>query len=392
MKVGYLIFNSSGEQDYCGTADSSFLNYEEIKKLTSNNTGNLMFKYAARRLFKNDVFYIKYSDDPDLIRDKFDVLVLPEANLINPSVNYAKQASFVAKLDKPTLLLGVGAQAKDIVGAEEFPPIPEGTISFLKEVSKRTPNIFCRGEFTKSIIKSMGIDNVLAIGCPTFMINPTNTLWENILSKPQGNILKKLSVTEGVYPVVKRTDSLNNTERFLFDQVLYNDAHYVAQCQISVLKIGFGLEEEVERNNLNNLRRYLAPHSDLDKFSNKLLLNSRSFSRVDNWLNYARSRTGFCGTRIHGNMVAIQSAVPSLPVAHDSRTKELCQIMRLPFITPENFDDIRSKSDLIAAYDVVYDSNANDLDAFRSEVAKIYIEHIEMLGLNPSNNLLNVVK
>ena len=107
MKVGYLIFNSSGEQDYCGTSDSSFLNYEEIKKLTSNNTGNLMFKYAARRLFKNDVFYIKYSDDPDLIRDKFDVLVLPEANLINPSVNYAKQASFVAKLDKPTLLLGV---------------------------------------------------------------------------------------------------------------------------------------------------------------------------------------------------------------------------------------------------------------------------------------------
>lgn len=389
-RVGYLVFNSDGAQDYCGAVDSSFLDYDNLKRLTSNNTGNLMFKYAARRLFLQEVKYIKYSDNTDKIREQIDVLILPEANLINPKVNYGKQANFIREINKPTLLLGVGAQAQASVRVEEFPDIPNGTIDFLSEVSKRTPNILCRGYFTKQILESLGIFNVKAVGCPTYMINPSPRLWTEIITKPQANVLNKLTVTEGVYPTVKRTEGIDYLERFLFDHVLYAGADYVAQCQISVLKYGFGMYDEIDLKNVKNLKTYLAKHVKTEFFIDSLSCQSKAFCRVDNWLNYAKSRSAFCGTRIHGNMVGIQSGTPSLPIAHDSRTEELCEIMKLPHITPDFFLKIKNKSDLVDAFDILYKINPNELNDHRANISNIYISNLYELGLTPSKVLESI--
>lgn len=391
MKVGYLVFNVDGNQDYLGAVDTSFLTSKEIKKSTSDNLGNLMFKFAARKLFNNDVFYVSYKDDPELVKDKFDVLVLPEANLINKSINYAVPASFVAKLNKPVLIFGVGAQAPLSSKVEFLSDLPKGTIDFLHEVSKRTPNIFCRGEYTKSVLEKIGISNVVAIGCPTFMINPSNNLWQKIAKNNQARILDRLSVTEGVYQMSKRDDMINYVERFLFKEVMDKNADYVGQEQSTVIKCGFGHFYDVDENDLKNLGKYVSPDSIYDNIKKVSLSRFKAFYRVDTWLNYACNRTAFSGTRIHGNMVGIQAGKPSLPVVHDSRTMELCETMRLPSLTTEEFTAIRTADDFISAYDIIYDKKHVELDAFRGDVALKYKMALEEVGLEPSENLLKIL-
>lgn len=390
MRVGFLLFNSDGSQDYLGGVDTAFHDFNYIRKVASDNTGNLMFKFATRKLFEDDVVYVRYSDDPSEVRSKIDVLVLPEANLINPQVNYGAAANFVANVDKPTLLFGVGAQGSMHSSPEDFLNIPEGSKRFLLEVSKRTPAIFCRGSFTKKVIELLGIKNVRAIGCPTFMIYPKSNLWRKIGARSKFSILDRASITEGVYPQVNRTQSLDFTERFLFDLVLSENADYVGQAQVSVLKSGFGLFDEVNKNDLFNLKKYIAPQLSDERFEKISTRNFKAFCRVDNWLNYAASRTAFCGSRIHGNMVGIQSGTPSLPLVHDSRTNELCQSMRLPHLNMNDFFNIRTKQDFIDAFDIVFNSDLLELDQFRASVANLYAEILLEVGLTPSRNLLAI--
>ena len=165
-----------------------------------------------------------YETDPQILRETVDVLILPEANLVNPHINYKAQADFIAAVDRPCLLLGVGAQASDSLRPDDFPEIPQGTVDFLKEVSMRTPNIFVRGRFTKAVIARMGIANTKVAGCPSYFINPNRSLWLNIAAKyERSDPLERVSVTEGTYPDESRNAYIDRVDLvFLHWQCLYS--------------------------------------------------------------------------------------------------------------------------------------------------------------------------
>ena len=52
------------------------------------------------------------------------------------------------------------------------------------------------------------------------------------------------------------------------------------------------------------------------------------------------------GCRFHGNMKAWQMGIPALWITHDSRTRELCEVMKLPCIPIEKSAEIVSREKL----------------------------------------------
>ena len=84
-------------------------------------------------------------------------------------------------------------------------------------------------------------------------------------------------------------------------------------------------------------------------------------------------------TRIHGTMLALQAGTPALCIAHDSRTLELCQTMKMPHVTADSVPDGVTRDELISLFDFdpeVFDEN-------RRTLCKNYIAFLKRNTLRP---------
>lgn len=390
MRIGYVLFGSSALLDDNGIRNRFSISTKQVMELTGANLGNLAFKFGAKRLIHSDctIEYITYSDDPAKIRDKVDVLVLPEANLINPNVNYSNPAKFIEQVDKPVFILGVGAQASNF---ETTITVTEGTLRFLKAVASRTPYICVRGEYTKSQLEALGITNVMALGCPSLMINQTRHLWQKIAAKAKKiKDFNNFVVTEGIYPVKSRNEKIDQLEKRLFNFVLSRQAHYLGQVQTSVISHGLNNIDCIQRDDMYYLKQYLASGTSEEEFYRIASERFKAFTKVDEWMMFYKGTQAVIGTRIHGNFLAIQSEVPALPITHDTRTTELCQTMRIPYLDLKDGAKIANLSDVNDAFKVIREVNYHELDEHRTALANKYIDVMGELGI-PSSKILNHV-
>ncbi len=66
------------------------------------------------------------------------------------------------------------------------------------------------------------------------------------------------------------------------------------------------------------------------------------------------------GPRIHGVMLAIQAGIPAICIAIDSRTEELCQTMKIPYILRQDFPEGLQKQDLLKIFSAQFDPDEFD--------------------------------
>ena len=64
-----------------GTLDASGLGRDEALARIDHNTGNLAFQHAVGLHVAGPVDLVDWIDPPDEVRERFDVIVIPEANL-----------------------------------------------------------------------------------------------------------------------------------------------------------------------------------------------------------------------------------------------------------------------------------------------------------------------
>lgn len=390
MKVGYLIYEDTGRLDKCGITDASREKLSDIYSLSGANLGNFAFKYGASFLFDNPSFFISYSTPVEVVRKNCDVLVIPEANLVNPHVDYARQAQFIKNVDLPCFLLGVGAQANSF---DDSFVVPDGTINFLKEVEKRTNKICVRGGFTKKILSQFNINNVEVTGCPSLMVNPSRHLWQKVKENFNANdFLKKMTVTEGVYPLSSRKENINKVEKFLFSSVAIGNADYLGQVQTSVVAYGLNRVSETVKDDVYYLSRYLAPYLSTQDFEYVLKNRAKAFVRIPDWMQYYKGRSGVIGTRIHGNLLALQAETPAIPIVHDTRTEELCSTMAIPFIKLSEITSDLSFEHLHSLINEKMKFSHAELDGKRSQLAQNYFDLVADLGLKPSAQLKHISK
>jgi hypothetical protein len=158
VKVAYLAENF-GRVDRAWTQSADRLMHH-----TGHNVGNMAFWYAAKMLVEADCHLVGRSTRARDVPADVQAFIIPAANFLNKDADLSQLAELVRELDRPCLVFGLGAQSEQ---ENALPALKPGTLDFLKEVSKRTPTIGIRGEFTRNLCNTLGVENTTVLGCPT---------------------------------------------------------------------------------------------------------------------------------------------------------------------------------------------------------------------------------
>lgn len=266
-------------------------------------------------------------------------------------------ANYIERNDfSRVVMIGAGAQAESF---ESEVNVSEGTMRFLRLLSERSTSIGVRGYFTERVLHRLGIENVRVIGCPTvFWSMDPNFHLGSAPGEP-----KRVAVN--VTPHGFYRDKL---ELFL-SEAWKIGAQYITQDEYFVADVG---EKADERREFASW--YFGGEFRDSKQLLEWIKREKHFYKIPEWIDYLRDYDFVCGTRFHGNMAAIQAGIPALNFVHDTRTKELCDFLNLPYI---NFSRYRGESirqlAALADYELF---NSTYPDRFRN-----YVDFLEENGL-----------
>ena len=102
---------------------------------------------------------------------------------------------------------------------------------------------------------------------------------------------------------------------------------------------------------------------------------SKLFFTEKEWNDfYENNEISFAfGTRFHGNMEALRNGVPTLWIAHDSRTSELINYLHLPCIDMQTAIKVQSIEELYKLC---------DMSGVRNNYSDLCQKYIEFLNFN----------
>jgi hypothetical protein len=357
--------------------DSPFLTTPEAYHAVGQNSGNLAFHFAIDRHLGGDRPNISWYVEPAAINAMRGTAVLPCANQLGPHANLGSLAQKFAKLTPKMVAIGLGAQASN---DGKLPEVPEGSIEWVKQLAAHAPsdkpNITVRGPFTLKVLEHYGLgDKAIALGCPTLFINKEPALGRKIAER-YGPI-RRIAVAAGH----QRWRTLARIEASLARMVTATHGGYISQSPLEMLQITRGEATKVEPEVLRACRDYACPEMSLEEFAAWADVHGRVFFSIPAWMEYLRGFDFVVGARIHGVILALQAGIPGLCIAHDARTLELCEMMKVPHVVAREVSGGLTREDLprlFAQFDPV------EFDRNRAMLAKRYAEFLRWNGLEPA--------
>ena len=167
-------------------------------------------------------------------------------------------------------------------------------------------------------------------------------------------------------------------ERLLVQWALDSDGLYIQQSGgEDTINLARKYYTSMARATLRQTKAILAPNittKEFLRFSERL---QRIYTDARCWTMALEDRDIVLGTRMHGNMIALGAGVPCVHIAHDSRTSELIETMKVPFITM--YDALRCDSILELLNNVEFDPDS--FDDNRHHIAKRLFRNLEALGI-----------
>jgi hypothetical protein len=332
---------------------------------TGGNTGNLAFQYAVATHLRSDVPVLHWGMNAERFRSCGDVIVLPLANQLGCHTDLASAAAKLKEIELPVIGVGLGAQAASLDTDVE---LSEGTLEWLDTIVSFSPtggsNLGVRGAFTQAQISKKGWPKASVVtGCPSNFIN----LGDDFIDRITVGFQRKpalIAVAAGI-PYSRHLASL---ERNLADLVTATGGAYIVQHGLEMLRLARNEFEALPQGVFELCHEYIQPSSSAEEFRAWCRRFAYAFYDVRAWMDFLQRFDFVVGTRFHGAMLAIQAGVPAACIAHDSRTYEMCQTMKIPVclsseinspLTPANLlehfrfdaDEFReSRSQLLSSY------------------------------------------
>lgn len=364
-------------------------------RIAGGNTGNFAFQRAAATLLTDERRYVGLSgvgfSDPAAL-DGVDYLIFPAANHLRLNADWSGLAGFFKASNLPIVVLGLGAQAPARGGDDESIhelTQDENLKRFVDVLADQAAAITVRGAFSKDVCAAFGLENTHALGCPSLFLNTGTGLGRRLggglASILDGDASAPVKfVLTAAAPWNMATAQKKAVERKLLEWLIAGDGLYVQQSGgPETVAFACGRFNEIKLSTALNFKKVLYPDGGYDPFITLMTTRQRLFWDVDQWRDCVEKFPLVLGTRLHGNMVGISAGVPSVFIAHDSRTSELVEIMKLPTVEMEAVESANSARDLLTKVDF----NAADFDANRQEIAKQYIKLFDGLGLKSSADL-----
>jgi polysaccharide pyruvyl transferase WcaK-like protein len=308
--------------------NGSRISVDEISTKTGNNTGNLMFFSAIRRVVEHQKPSDGFSFDPGYVRENHDGIIIPAANWLTARRDMGNFAALIEKANLPTVLVGIGAQSFD----GKAPELQPSTKQFLAAVAARSHSIAARGSFTAEVIEKAGVKNVEVTGCPSL-------LW---------HVTRPASVMRSVPPNMQRVviNSTRHEERdadrsasigMRLLRYAYNKKFdFVVQTEFDLLRIA--RSEPYDQSLLAEQAKILGD-DDQDRVLSYLKRHVLAFTDVPSWIAYNATKDFVVGMRLHGVISALLAGVPAMLIIHDTRTREMARQAGIPFTEAKELSD-----------------------------------------------------
>lgn len=284
---------------------------------------------------------------------------------------------YLRQIRIPMIFLSLGLQFRF---GEEI-RLTDGDVRSLRHIHERCVTSQVRGHITQELLANYGIHNTRALGCPSLLY----PLCREIHIRPPTLDDVAFTITDmGRLPEFHRfqfdlMETLHKKSRRLWlvaqggeyalqDYLTARDGIHPSVRRDYWLSYENGALRETERTEFTGdlapgamMRSYLDPVDigELEKgvdwyyqdLSPGLLANIKTYgffsSHLPEYLRFARERTLYAGTRLHGNIMALTQGTPAVFAVHDWRLRDMARFLRLPHI---DLQSDRSVVDL-AAFD-----------------------------------------
>lgn len=355
----------------------------------TENAGNMIHARAPLRILADTVDY--HTDRwkssgaasfADFVNKHCSHLVITMANSVWVNTDsgrerYRKFTKMLELYDVPIVIFGLGVRSptQDL---SEATLVPEA-VEMLQYMQQRCGTIGVRGPFTQKVFAELaGVTDVVVTGCPSFYSEPR-------AFKRLRNNLKKGK--PGVHAYAG-TNYQRPSDLSQFGRTVRNGGYYIETTLVDNHKAHLqalrgetvdvpkvlkpALIEQEQRSWIPGRRAA----DDPARFTREQLTEFyrsryRLFRDPDDWLRFnAETISHTFGTRFHVNMASLLAGVPATWVTHDSRTRELCDVLHLPQVdleaardmAPEDFRAAAQFDDMFDALPGLFDSWAEYLN------------------------------
>jgi len=365
------------------------LDLKTLEYLVGANTGNLAFTYPIDLLIDNSVERISWNFDIDKARERYDILWFACANMIGSHADLGWVSDHLEKAGLPVIAVGLGAQNRSIQNMDiEINP---GTLRWLKTLETLSPsssNIFCRGDYTDSLLKRAKTGYSTAGCCPSLFISADPKLGETIFGNRHDPVLDQ-------QPFIVYSGFIGNKTLYPLEQSLVQVLNHTKSPGIYISQHGhtlLSLAEKRFRDQLSNdellkVKTMIRPDDSNQDFLHWCNLHARTFYSIDDWLNALKQYSFSCGMRFHGNMLSLQAGVPSLCITIDSRSEEMCKSCLVPSMNAFEFSSVNPET-LHRIFDARF--NSEEFDQNRALKARKLISFLLANNLSPSLHLQKI--
>ena len=295
------------------------ISWEEKLRLLADNTGNLLYVNELKEQIDYDLE--AWLGEPRYKTDEFTSGILPTSNILRKYCTCAEEwAPLINSVNFPVTLAGMGSQsfADSKTPREVVESLPDERKKAFKQIAEQVCSLGIRGGFTAECLELMGIHNYRIIGCPSFY-----KFWDGKCQKWPTPSLEKI------------TFNLTTARRYshkILELGVAMDGEYILQSPAENPAVIFEKEEKVTEEFIR--KKFGGYKGTCDELNDFMKKHAHMFFHLQEWKDYLISNkfTFSFGMRFHGNMISHLCGIPSLWIAHDSRTRELTETLKLPTI------------------------------------------------------------
>lgn len=306
----------------------------------ANNSGNIVYWEAIQRLF--DVTIVPFSEWQSL--SDYDAVIITDLCWIQENTEYKYLEIMFDYANIPFIPLSIGLQHNSF--NPDFKLAPSLVRLLQKMQNKAT--LAVRGDFTASILRKYGITKIIVTGCPSMYY------WNNRNLKITSNkkIEKSLCNFKSFGNILSDKD-LEMLQFFMKNKLLF----------VEQTSGKFNINHCDNKKLFKTLSNYLDENTLLD-------FNYSSWS--DKIKNYDFS----IGCRFHGNIIALHNNIKALFITIDSRTQEMIDLFKLPYIKACDFNKTKTVQEYF---------NLADYSEFNENYPRMYDRFIKFVN---DNNLV----
>lgn len=319
---------------------------DALLNIVGQNSGNLMFQYAASQILAVEKSHIGMSEQAygsaEAVKD-VSYLVFPAANHLRAGADWTGLNDFLAKSKVPLIILGLGAQSPKI-GGEAGTLVDlradRHVMRMIEILRDKAAFVSVRGEYTRSICEELGLKGTTPLGCPSALLSPDLNLGMSMAARlgeaSAAQITPRFGLTAAAPFEIRANAPLKDLERKLFQWVRSRGGPYFQQSGgEAVMRLCRKGSTPPSPDQIKTIRDILQPAAEIDPFIGYFQRLARFHLSAPEWMAETAELSFVIGTRVHGNMAAIGSGTPGIVIAHDSRTDELASTMKLPRVSIE---------------------------------------------------------